>query len=588
MDNDQIDICSLKANPMLFARLSRLITESRSLDEVLQSILEESIWVCGCIRGFIALVDYDRGELDTRYTAGQGWSEERRIGRLKISENTGKGITSYVAATALSYRTGDVSKDPYYISFFDDVKSELAVPLIDHFQRVRGVMNIESRELDYFTQGHECTLSGLADLAMIAITIAEQRAREKAILQVGREVNTIADKDTILKRVIDIPAEALKYEDCSLFLKDESTGKLVLRASRGLLKDRVAEAAYEYGEGLTGWTAQSGEPVRVVDPTKDKRWRGRYEEMPSDVIGAFMAVPIYSHSGVIGVLRVQRKRSKYRWFSNAFTEDDESILVNIATQLGIALDNSRLVDQLVKTERMAAWGELSARSAHMIGNRVFAIKGDINELEYYLSTLKVDSSKARQFSESIKNGIYLLEEILNEFRDFVKASHLDYEITSVNQLVKEAVDEGFPKRSTTKLSLELLEGLPVIRADGKKLKRCISEILENSVGFLKQAGEITIRTSMSDENDKKYLKQGQRYNDFVRIVIEDNGPGIENKYKPRIFNPFITSRAKGMGLGLSIVKGVIDSHGGTVFENGVYGEGAKFNILLPYDKEESE
>lgn len=76
MENDEQTACSLKADPMLFARLSRLIAESHSLDEVLQSILEEAVWVCGGIRGFIALVDYDRGELDTRYTAGKGWSEE--------------------------------------------------------------------------------------------------------------------------------------------------------------------------------------------------------------------------------------------------------------------------------------------------------------------------------------------------------------------------------------------------------------------------------------------------------------------------------------------------------------------------------
>lgn len=76
-----------------------------------------------------------------------------------------------------------------------------------------------------------------------------------------------------------------------------------------------------------------------------------------------MAVPISIHRGVIGVIRVQRKKSPYKWFTNDFTEDDERILTTIAAQLGIALDNRRLVDQLVKAERMAAWGDMSARSA---------------------------------------------------------------------------------------------------------------------------------------------------------------------------------------------------------------------------------
>jgi len=94
----------------------------------------------------------------------------------------------------------------------------------------------------------------------------------------------------ILQKVIDVAAEALKFEDCSLFLLDELSDKLVLRASRGLLGKRIGEASYDFGEGLTGWTAEQQQPVRVVDPRTDPRWRGVVEEMPASEVGAFMAV----------------------------------------------------------------------------------------------------------------------------------------------------------------------------------------------------------------------------------------------------------------------------------------------------------
>ena len=134
----------LKADPTLFARVSRIVATSDSIDEVLQHLLEEAVQACDADRGFLAIADHDRGELDVRYTAGSGWTEEKRLGRLKVSEETGGGITSRVAATGTLYRSSNVLEDPYYIMSFEDVRSEIAVPMIDKDQRTRGVLNIES------------------------------------------------------------------------------------------------------------------------------------------------------------------------------------------------------------------------------------------------------------------------------------------------------------------------------------------------------------------------------------------------------------------------------------------------------------
>ncbi len=569
----------------LLAWLSRLVIASSSADEALQKILDNAVSSCGAVRGFLAIVDHDRGKLDIGYVSGEGWTEEKRLARLKASEETGRGITSLVASTGKPYRSGNVLSDPYYVPAFDDVRSEIAVPLVDAYKRVRGVINVESSEYDAFGDRHECLLRALADLAVISLTIADHRARESALVEIGMELNRFGDTDELLQRVIDVASEALRFEDCSLFLIDIATDKLVLRASRGPLAKKIGEATYELGEGLTGWTAKHGVPVRVSDPPSDPRWRGRFEEIPADEAGAYMAVPIKIHRGVIGVIRVQRRKSPYKWLPNDFTDDDERMLSTIASQLGIALDNRRLVDQLVKAERMAAWGEMSARSAHMIGNRVFAIKGDINELEYLLKEQKIDPDKALEIMESIKRGIFLLEEVLNEFREFVKATQLELEEADLNELVKQAVEEGFPKRSPTKLTLNLASGLPKIKADPKKLKRCFTEIIENAINFQPEGGEIKISTSLADARSKKWLKPSQQTGDYVQVRFEDTGPGIDLDKKPKIFNPFYSTRAKGMGLGLSIVKGIVEAHNGTIFENGIPGKGARFTILLPYNKE---
>ena len=585
MDSDD-SIRGSDADPTLFARVSRLVAAGDSIDEVLQSILEEAMSACRADRGFLAIADHDRGELDVRYTAGTGWTEEKRLGRLKVSVETGGGITSYVAATGKPYVSDNVLEDPYYAMFFEDARSEIAVPLVDRCGRTRGVLNIESTQLGAFSEEHEQVLLALTDLAMVAISIGNHRAREAALVEIGKELSRYTEPNEILQKVIDVAADVLKFEDCSLFLIDVVSDRLVLRASRGPLRAYVDQASYALGEGLTGWTAQHGVPVRVVDPSSDPRWKGRFEELPASEVGAYMAVPIRIHRGVIGVIRVQRKRSPYKWFPNDFTDDDESILTTIASQLGIALDNRRLIDQVVKSERLAAWGDTSARSAHMIGNRVFAIKGDINELEYVLRKREPDIQECLQLIESVNKGIFLLEEILNEFREFVKSTQVELEEADLNELVKQSIEEGFPKRSLTRLNLKLAPNLPPIKADPKKLKRCFTEIMENSVNFQPEGGEISVTTSFADARSKKWLKPSQQSGRYVQVRFEDTGPGIELEKKPKIFNPFYSSRAKGMGLGLSIVKGIVDAHNGAIYENGRPGKGARFTILLPYEARE--
>lgn len=579
--NSEQDICTLMADPALFTRISRLIATGDTVDEVLQVILEDAVTVTGAERGFLAIIDRDRGELNARYAAGNGWTEEKRVSRLKVSEETGKGITSHVAATGRPYNSPDVLKDPYYIMSFEDVRSELAVPLVDGFKRTRAVINIESTEPDAFHEAHVNAVTAFADLGTIAITVFEYRAREEALVQIGQELTSLSDEQEILQHVIDVAADVLKFEDCSLFLLDPATGTLVLAASRGALAKQVGAATYELGEGLTGWTGQHQEAVRLAEPHKDPRWRGRFEELPAQEVGSFMAVPVRGHRDEIGVLRVQRRKSPYKWFPNDFTEEDERILTTIAGQLGTALDNARLVKQLVKTERMAAWGEMSARSAHMIGNRVFAVKGDINELKHLCSASQIDGQSAIRLSESIEKGIFLLEEILNEFREFVKETQLDLEDVDLNALVKDAINESFPKGSTVTMKLKLAEGLPSVEADPTKLKRCFAELLENAMHFLGAAGDITVSTSNADAESKRWLTPRQKGMKFLQVRFEDSGPGIEQANKPKIFNPFYTSRSKGMGLGLSIVKGIVDAHKGVIFESGSPGKGARFTILLP-------
>lgn len=552
------------------------------LRALLKGILARGLRAVEGQRGFIAEVDFDSGELSIQAGDGIGWTEDRLRQRLELHTGAGRGITTFVAATGKPYWTGNVEDDPYYLKYFDGVQSEIAVPIVDSDGRTRGVMNVDSMKRDAFGDRESMLLCALGNMASLAISVDEHRNRERAFVEIGAELAGSMDIPAVLSKVITVASDVLRFEDCSLFLLDTGRQSLTLEASRGRLSEHIGEAMYRLGEGLTGWIAEHGFPIRTTEPNSDPRWMGLHREFMADEIGAFLGVPIENRDGVIGVLRVLRRKSKFPWFQNQFTKDDESVLACIATQLGATLQNLRLMDRVVQAERMAAWGDMSARSAHMMGNRMFAIKGDLDELKYQMST--VDCSEKPVFEGLIKsaqNGVYRLEEILQEFRDFVRATQLTLSPMDVNDIVKSAVEEFYPKRSSVRLELSLARDLPQIDIDQGKLRRCFSELIENSLSFQPEGGLLRVSTSLSGKKEARDLCGLTGKCRFVKIEFSDAGPGVPDSDKTKIFTPFFTSRAKGMGLGLSIVDGIVRAHRGRICEVGHEGIGAKFVIFLP-------
>jgi len=551
-------------------------------EKYLQDVLDLAMDAAGGDRAFLALVEQRTGELVVVTTAGLGWTPETTRLRLSLAQESGRGITGHVALTAQPYRTGDVIHDAHYVMYFRDVRSEVAVPICGTSGQSIGVINIESAIADRFTPLHVERLVAVAHAAASALRVRGFRARETALIEIGNNLTTTLDIEALMGKVLGVAAEMLRFEDCTVFLLDEASGRLVLSASRGILADRLGETPYRVGEGITGWVAEAGQPVRLERPQLDPRWRGLCVEFPQDEIGALLAVPIVGRSRILGVMRVVRRRSATALFSNAFSEGEERILTSIGRQVGAAVENVRSYERLVRAERMAAWGELSARAAHMIGNRTFAIKGDLNELTYLLDERPCEDIRAeiKDLAASMNHGVARLEEILREFRDFVVATQLTLGTCSVNDVIQEAIGETFPKRTRIKLRTDLTSGLPSLRCDARKLKRAFAELVENAVSFQPEGGMLAVRSlALSRDELLKYgLSQGREY---ILVEFRDCGPGVDDGEKERIFLPFHTTRAKGMGLGLSIVKGIVEAHQGFVREIGESGEGARFVVFLP-------
>lgn len=552
-------IAALRTESSPSASLERIAHSARSLTHSTDAV--------------IAVLNESTGTFEVRSASPEG----RPSPNLQDED----GILSEVAALGSPVYSGcgegeaaDSAPDPSRRTsggMFESTLSELAAPVFNGNSRVRAVIGVGSDRPHAYGGAEREALQVLADLTALILQQELYLSHEEALIQIGRALGEV-NEGALLDRVMRVAKDVLRLQACSVFLEDPVTDTFVLRGTVEWSADLVGRVSYRRGEGFTGWVADRGEPILLDDPQSDPRWRGKYVEIPSAEIASFLAVPILVRNRSIGAIRVLRRKTDNRFLDNRFSPEDKRLLEAIAQQLAAGLENSRNVETVIRNERMIAWGELSAKSSHMIGNRVFALRGDINELGHLLTEGKSSPDDLRDIQGSLATNLTRVEEILQDFRDFVSATQIDRRPTDLNALIEETVDEVFPKRSDVALRLVLKKGLPPADADPKRLRRAISELIENAINHM-EAGVLSIST--------RQIGKGDAEPDLLEVEVADTGPGVQADQKALIFQPFFSKRVRGMGLGLSIVKGIVDAHGGEVYEAGQDGKGARFVIHLP-------
>jgi phosphoserine phosphatase RsbU/P len=267
----------------------------------------------------------------------------------ELSENlripVGQGITGAAAATGHPVRVADTLSDPRYINAIENVRSELAVPLMLR-NRCVGVLDIQSRHPDYFTGEQQKILTLLASRLAIAVENArlfeKVRAQADTLLllnEVSRETGSILDVEELLRRAAEQTKRVIDYQILSIMLYDEEQKVFrhrvdVKHGQRTQGKLRVATS-----EGIVGAAATLKEPVVVPDVTVDPRYLMVNPETRSE-----LAIPMIHKGKVIGVLDLESPQPNY------FTEDHIQTLTILAGNLAVSLENARLYEQVAKDE----------------------------------------------------------------------------------------------------------------------------------------------------------------------------------------------------------------------------------------------
>jgi sigma-B regulation protein RsbU (phosphoserine phosphatase) len=268
---------------------------------------------------------------------------------LDLSENLripmGQGITGSAAAEGHPVRVANTAIDPRYINAIDSVRSELAVPLVLQGKCI-GVLDIQSRHVNYFTPEQQSILTLLASRLAVAIENArlfeQVRSQAETLLllnEVGRETSSTLDVEELLRRAAEQLKRVIDYQILSIMLYDEDQKVFrhrvdVKHGQRVQGKLRVPAT-----EGIVGAAATLREPVLVPDVTVDPRYFMVNPETRSE-----LAIPMLHKGKVIGVLDLESPQLNY------FTASHVQTLSILAANLAVSLENARLYEQVARDE----------------------------------------------------------------------------------------------------------------------------------------------------------------------------------------------------------------------------------------------
>ncbi len=441
--------------------------------------------------------------------------------------------------------------------------------------------------------------TAISVLLMVALTAAvfarrharscqevELRDREMAFLrEAGRSLSASLDPQEVLAETLGRANELLDVEAASLALADRKTGGIKFELAIGGGNEAVKGMQMDAGEGIVGQVIKEGRSLLVPDVSADPRWYGGVDAKSGYQTHSILCVPLRVKGRIIGALEMVNKRG------GAFTERDQHLLSSLADLAAQSIENARLYREVqehaerlqVAYEEVQQLDELKSafirNVSHELRTPLALIGGYVDLLlDGQFGPLPAEQRRSLSIvAQKVQELIRLVDDIIT--LQTIGAMGFKLEVLSVVALIEMAVAGISQRAEQAGVSLALdvcpAEKLPPVWGDAARLRQVFDHLLDNAVKFSPSGGEVGI----------DLFCEG----DMVCVQIEDNGIGVPTDQLERIFDRFYqvdaasTRRFGGTGLGLALVKEVVEAHGGAVWveSEGVPGQGSTFSVFLP-------
>lgn len=405
-----------------------------------------------------------------------------------------------------------------------------------------------------------------------------------ALNRIATIAGTCVDLSTLFARGCEAIEQVLRCRAVAIYLARPDAGVLVLaHQHRGSeeahrLYGRVPIEGTRLGEVLRSGLPRVLVPEDYADPVR----RRVIADMTQDVVAS---VPLAVRSEVIGVMNVA--------FSGRSTVEPRelAILQAAAAHFAAAADASQLIDnlresyadlaraqaQLVNRERLAALGELAAAVAHEVRNPLGVIFNSLGSLR----RLVAETGDSRVLFDILSEEAQRLNAIVGDLLEFARPMRLNLYPAQLAAIVDEAVAAAVVESSGTIGVERECQELPAVVMDSRLIRQAVLNVALNAVQSIQGSGTVHVRVRRAAVAGGDRAGGNLAGGNFARVEIADTGNGIPADVLPRIFEPFFTTRAKGTGLGLALVKRIVEEHGGHASVSSEPGHGTTFVIELP-------
>ena len=408
---------------------------------------------------------------------------------------------------------------------------------------------------------------------------AADKVSPHLITEYSATLHSFSDFSIFIDFALDSTLGIVDASMGSFFIWDEYSKELILKSARGQGHERLRGSSIKLREGIAGWIAEKGFPVRVEDIRNDSRFgktrpTNRYQSY------SFLSIPLVSENKLIGLINITEKENKL-----PFTEEDLELATVFSRHIALAYENLKskqrlrednlqlsqkvtsLNEQLKQQEALVSLGKLASHLAHELNNPLDAIRRFIN--------LAIDhvgqDNPARDFLLKAKQGIRRSVQVIRGLLELSGVnSRTRIRQADIHHLIEEVIEVIRHDPSFDQIVIEKrFCGRPLMIEDCG-LQTVFQNLFQNAHHAMNGVGTITIQTRE---------QAGQAV-----VTIKDSGCGVPETIQARIFDPFFTTKVngKGTGIGLTICREIIQRSGGEIsLENGDK-QGAQFTIALPY------
>jgi signal transduction histidine kinase len=406
------------------------------------------------------------------------------------------------------------------------------------------------------------------------VGILERRvAALERILKISQILTSTLQLEPLLQTIIQAATELTGTQAGSIMLVDKNTGELRFEAASGSRREEVKRVTVPLEGSIAGWIVREGKPLMIPDVRQDPRFYTRVDETTDFETRSILGVPLQVKGEVIGVLEALNKTG-----DGIFTQADVQTLSTLAAHAAIAIENARLLTQIQKAYEELS--ELDQLKSEFVSIASHELQTPLTVILGYASFLKQEATGAtsEQLDIVLRSALRLrslINDMINLRHIETGEAELELEQLSLNELVTTITAEfaSLAEAKKQTIGIKLASQLPIVKADRQKLHLVLANLLSNAIKFTPEGGGIQVAVEAKGNE--------------VWVSVRDTGIGIPPREQERIFDrfyqvePSLTRRFEGIGLGLSIAKGMVELHGGRIWVESVEGMGSSFTFALP-------